>query len=100
MQRELLASSLTTSRYLSNKLSLCCGLSNLHLFKLRFLFLQVLCIQGFLTCRKHAERIILLVEMLQVFFLSKGPGTFDVNACLMACDYVCLVINLVLCGIY
>lgn len=28
--------------------------------------LQVLCIQGFLTCRKHAERIILLVEMLQV----------------------------------
>jgi len=27
---------------------------------------QVLCIQGFLTCRKHAERIILLVEMLQV----------------------------------
>ncbi|GJY39496.1 phosphatidylinositol 4-kinase beta 1 isoform X3, partial [Tanacetum coccineum] len=27
--------------------------------------LQVLCIQGFLTCRKHAERIILLVEMLQ-----------------------------------
>jgi len=31
-----------------------------------FWFLQVLCIQGFLTCRKHAERIILLVEMLQV----------------------------------
>ena len=28
--------------------------------------IQVLCIQGFLTCRKHAERIILLVEMLQV----------------------------------
>jgi len=28
--------------------------------------MQVLCIQGFLTCRKHAERIILLVEMLQV----------------------------------
>lgn len=27
---------------------------------------QVLCIQGFLTCRKHAERIILLVEMMQV----------------------------------
>lgn len=31
-----------------------------------FSCLQVLCIQGFLTCRKHAERIILLVEMLQV----------------------------------
>lgn len=30
------------------------------------LVIQVLCIQGFLTCRKHAERIILLVEMLQV----------------------------------
>lgn len=30
------------------------------------LCVQVLCIQGFLTCRKHAERIILLVEMLQV----------------------------------
>ena len=28
--------------------------------------IQVLCIQGFLTCRKHAESIILLVEMLQV----------------------------------
>uniref|UniRef100_A0A1D1Z1U7 1-phosphatidylinositol 4-kinase n=2 Tax=Anthurium amnicola TaxID=1678845 RepID=A0A1D1Z1U7_9ARAE len=26
---------------------------------------KVLCIQGFLTCRKHAERIILLVEMFQ-----------------------------------
>lgn len=32
------------------------------------LSLQVLCIQGFLTCRKHAERIILLVEMMQVWF--------------------------------
>ena len=31
-----------------------------------FLFpLQVLCIQGFLACRKHADRIILLVEMMQ-----------------------------------
>ena len=28
--------------------------------------MQVLCIQGFLTCRKHAERILLLVEMMQV----------------------------------
>lgn len=38
--------------------------------KITFLLLpsQVLCIQGFLTCRKHAERIILLVEMLQVGF--------------------------------
>lgn len=27
--------------------------------------LQVLCIQGFLACRKHADRIILLVEMMQ-----------------------------------
>ncbi len=26
---------------------------------------QVLCIQGFLACRKHADRIILLVEMMQ-----------------------------------
>ncbi|KAK4585538.1 hypothetical protein RGQ29_022976 [Quercus rubra] len=34
-------------------------------FKLTREFLEVLCIQGFLTCRKHAERIILLVEMLQ-----------------------------------
>jgi hypothetical protein len=31
--------------------------------------IQVLCIQGFLTCRKHAERIILLVEMLQVIWM-------------------------------
>ncbi|PPS13313.1 hypothetical protein GOBAR_AA07326 [Gossypium barbadense] len=30
-----------------------------------FDYFKVLCIQGFLTCRKHAERIILLVEMLQ-----------------------------------
>ncbi|XP_057978244.1 phosphatidylinositol 4-kinase beta 2 isoform X3 [Malania oleifera] len=28
-------------------------------------YFKVLCIQGFLTCRKHAERIVLLVEMLQ-----------------------------------
>ncbi|PKA54543.1 Phosphatidylinositol 4-kinase beta 1 [Apostasia shenzhenica] len=31
-----------------------------------FDYFKVLCIQGFLTCRKHAEQIILLVEMLQV----------------------------------
>eukprot|EP00249_Psilotum_nudum_P024190 c29117_g1_i1 orf=1076-3994(-) len=30
-----------------------------------FDYFKVLCIQGFLTCRKHAERIILLVEMAQ-----------------------------------
>ncbi|XP_008808468.2 phosphatidylinositol 4-kinase beta 1 isoform X2 [Phoenix dactylifera] len=30
-----------------------------------FDYFKLLCIQGFLTCRKHAERIILLVEMLQ-----------------------------------
>ncbi|XP_047330489.1 phosphatidylinositol 4-kinase beta 1 [Impatiens glandulifera] len=30
-----------------------------------FDYFKVLCIQGFLTCRKHAERIILLVEMLE-----------------------------------
>ncbi|KAL9233341.1 hypothetical protein vseg_008358 [Gypsophila vaccaria] len=30
-----------------------------------FDYFKVLCIQGFLTCRKHAERIILLVDMLQ-----------------------------------
>ncbi|CAI9108882.1 OLC1v1008583C1 [Oldenlandia corymbosa var. corymbosa] len=30
-----------------------------------FDYFKVLCIQGFLTCRKHAERIILLVEMVQ-----------------------------------
>ncbi|KAL5145929.1 Phosphatidylinositol 4-kinase beta 1 [Glycine soja] len=30
-----------------------------------FDYFKVLCIQGFLTCRKHAESIILLVEMLQ-----------------------------------
>ncbi|XP_078432574.1 phosphatidylinositol 4-kinase beta 1-like [Wolffia australiana] len=30
-----------------------------------FDYFKVLCIQGFLTCRKHAERIILLVEMFQ-----------------------------------
>lgn len=29
------------------------------------LLLQVLCIQGFLACRKHADRVILLVEMMQ-----------------------------------
>jgi len=29
------------------------------------MLLQVLCIQGFLACRKHADRIILLVEMMQ-----------------------------------
>ena len=28
------------------------------------LALQVLCIQGFLACRKHADRIILLVDMM------------------------------------
>ena len=28
------------------------------------LLLQVLCIQGFLACRKHADRIILLVDMM------------------------------------
>lgn len=38
-----------------------------------FMFFQVLCIQGFLTCRKHAERIILLVEMLQVIKLCFQP---------------------------
>ncbi|KAL8134220.1 hypothetical protein AgCh_009320 [Apium graveolens] len=32
-----------------------------------FDYFKVLCIQGFLTCRKHAERVILLVEMLQVY---------------------------------
>lgn len=26
--------------------------------------LQVLCIQGFLVCRKHADRILLLAEMM------------------------------------
>ncbi|KAJ3671639.1 hypothetical protein LUZ60_007718 [Juncus effusus] len=30
-----------------------------------FDYFKVLCIQGFLTCRKHAERVILLVEMLE-----------------------------------
>ncbi|CAM6090465.1 unnamed protein product [Calypogeia fissa] len=30
-----------------------------------FDYYKVLCIQGFLLCRKHAERIILLVEMMQ-----------------------------------
>ncbi|CAI5491560.1 unnamed protein product [Closterium sp. Naga37s-1] len=30
-----------------------------------FDYFKVLCIQGFLTCRKHAERILLLVEMMQ-----------------------------------
>lgn len=30
-----------------------------------FDYFKVLCIQGFLTCRKHAEQIILIVEMLQ-----------------------------------
>ena len=29
------------------------------------MLLQVLCIQGFLACRKHADRIVLLVEMMQ-----------------------------------
>ena len=86
MQRELPASSLTTSRYVVYLH--CWGLSNLYLLILKFPFLQVLCIQGFLTCRKHAERIILLVEMLQVFSLSKGFGTFDVVAYLMAHDYL------------
>eukprot|EP00850_Spirogloea_muscicola_P013514 SM000092S24482 [mRNA] locus=s92:267129:274309:+ [translate_table: standard] len=28
-------------------------------------YFKLLCIQGFLTCRKHAERILLLVEMMQ-----------------------------------
>jgi len=30
-----------------------------------FDYFKVLCIQGFLACRKHADRIILLVEMMQ-----------------------------------
>jgi phosphatidylinositol kinase/protein kinase (PI-3 family) len=34
-----------------------------------FDYYKVLCIQGFLLCRKHAERIILLVEMMQVMFV-------------------------------
>ena len=33
--------------------------------RLHFHTMQVLCIQGFLACRKHADRIILLVEMMQ-----------------------------------
>ncbi|CAA6667722.1 unnamed protein product [Spirodela intermedia] len=41
-----------------------------------FDYFKVLCIQGFLTCRKHAERIILLVEMFQDsgFPCFKGGG--------------------------
>ena len=31
----------------------------------RPIVLQVLCIQGFLACRKHADRVLLLVEMMQ-----------------------------------
>lgn len=31
-----------------------------------FLYFQRLCIHGFLACRKHAERIIVLIEMMQV----------------------------------
>ncbi|KAH7861307.1 hypothetical protein Vadar_024422 [Vaccinium darrowii] len=43
-----------------------------------FDYFKVLCIQGFLTCRKHAERIILLVEMLQGYPCFKGgPRTFQ-----------------------
>ncbi|KAJ9564821.1 hypothetical protein OSB04_000787 [Centaurea solstitialis] len=44
------------------------------------LCLQVLCIQGFLTCRKHADRIILLVEMLQESgfpCFKSGPRTVE-----------------------
>ncbi|KAL6521452.1 Phosphatidylinositol 4-kinase beta 1 [Orobanche gracilis] len=39
-----------------------------------FDYFKVLCIQGFLTCRKHAERIILLVEMLQRFLFPLFQG--------------------------
>ncbi|KAL3654715.1 Phosphatidylinositol 4-kinase beta 1 [Castilleja foliolosa] len=39
-----------------------------------FDYFKVLCIQGFLTCRKHAERIILLVEMLQGFWFPLFQG--------------------------
>ncbi|XP_058186748.1 phosphatidylinositol 4-kinase beta 1-like isoform X1 [Rhododendron vialii] len=45
-----------------------------------FDYFKVLCIQGFLTCRKHAERIILLVEMLQDSgfpCFKGGPRTFQ-----------------------
>ena len=46
------------------------------------LCIQVLCIQGFLTCRKHAERIILLVEMVQV----KSSINF-LHCCLFYCTF-------------
>lgn len=50
---------------------------------LSFSCLQVLCIQGFLTCRKHAERIILLVEMLQV----------DPDYTVPIANFICLICN-------
>lgn len=48
--------------------------------------LQVLCIQGFLTCRKHAERIILLVEMLQVMQRDSFHTHSVVN--ILECDII------------
>ncbi|KAI3664959.1 hypothetical protein L6452_43574 [Arctium lappa] len=45
-----------------------------------FDYFKVLCIQGFLTCRKHADRIILLAEMLQESgfpCFKSGPRTVE-----------------------
>lgn len=72
MQREFQASSLTILKYLILTLLTIQSSDGLAIsFTLNYFLIvvpcnQVLCIQGFLTCRKHAERIILLVEMLQV----------------------------------
>jgi hypothetical protein len=53
--------------------------------------IQVLCIQGFLTCRKHAERIILLVEMLQVIWMLVPYVLWSSNM-QSACVF-CIVVN-------
>ncbi|KAF0894709.1 hypothetical protein E2562_001997 [Oryza meyeriana var. granulata] len=68
-----------------------------------FDYFKVLCIQGFLTCRKHAERIILLVEMLQDSgfpCFKGGPRTIQnlrkrFHLSLTEEQCVCLVLSLI-----
>lgn len=50
---------------------------------------QYLCIEGFLTCRKNAERIILLVEMMQVSHnLSVGVASQVFGEIFEICGFV------------
>ena len=46
---------------------------------------QVLCIQGFMACRKHADRVILLVEMMAASgcpcFKARAPDLARASPC-------------------